>query len=161
MGEGLRRALAAYKKYKLVTRIIAGFVGAIVGIAGCVAFAKVYKNYNAAIWAALSAVFAILFLHLHFAVRRDHERVIPRLKFTVISFVGMSGFIAAIIGFIVNIALGIRSHESGVRTDGYFIVCVWIFLTFKWGLLTFLASRKFRKIYYELDPQSSSLVQTA
>jgi len=147
-------------KYNLVTRIIAAFVGAGVGISGCVAFAKVYRNYNAAAWAALSAVFAIVFLYLHFVVRQDHERHISRLKFTVIMFIGISGLTAATIDFVVNVTLGITHHESGVRTDGYFIACVWNFLTFKWGLLTFFASRKFRKKYYDSDPQSRGLVQS-
>lgn len=113
MGECLKRAWIGYKKYKLVLRIIAAFVGAGVGIAGCIAFAKVYHNYNAAVWAAVSAVFAIIFLHLHFSVRRDHERLIPRLKFTVIMHIGTIGWMAGLIGFITDIALGITHHESG------------------------------------------------
>lgn len=102
-------------KYNLVTRIIAAFVGAGVGISGCVAFAKVYRNYNAAAWAALSAVFAIVFLYLHFVVRQDHERHISRLKFTVIMFIGISGLTAATIDFVVNVTLGITHHESGTK----------------------------------------------
>jgi len=160
MGECLKRAWIGYKKYKLVLRIIAAFVGAGVGIAGCIAFAKVYHNYNAAVWAAVSAVFAIIFLHLHFSVRRDHERLIPRLKFTVIMHIGTIGWMAGLIGFITDIALGITHHESGVNTTGYFIVCVWNFMTFKWGLFTFLAARKFRKMYFDSDPQSRGLVQS-
>lgn len=113
MGERLKRAWIGYKKYKLVTRIIAAFVGAIVGISGCVVFLKIYQNYNAAVWAALSALLAIVFLHLHFAVRRDHERLISNQKFTVIMYIGACGFLAGLIGFITSIVLGIRHHESG------------------------------------------------
>lgn len=113
MGECLKRAWIGYKKYRLVVRIIAAFVGASVGIAGCIAFAKLYQNYNAAIWAAVSAVFAIIFLHLHFAVRRDHERLIPKLKITIIMHIGFCGLVAGVTGFIANIALGIRHHETG------------------------------------------------
>lgn len=118
MGECLKRAWIGYKKYKMVVRIIAAFVGAIVGISGCVAFAKVYHNYSAAVWAAISALLAIVFLHLHFAVRRDHERLIPRLKFTVIMLIGASGLTAGVIGFITYIVLGIKHHESGKRFTG-------------------------------------------
>lgn len=113
MGERLKRAWVAYKKYKLVMRIIAAFVGIIVGISGCIVFAKVYHNYNAASWAGVSALFAALFLHLHFAVRRDLERVISREKFTTIMYVGFGGLVSGIIGFIINIAFGIKNHESG------------------------------------------------
>ncbi|KAL9966216.1 hypothetical protein ACROYT_G024259 [Oculina patagonica] len=161
MGERLKRAWVAYKKYKLVMRIIAAFVGIIVGISGCIAFAKVYHNYNAASWAGVSALFAALFLHLHFAVRRDLERVISREKFTTIMYVGFGGLVSGIIGFIINIAFGIKNHESGVNVEGNFIVCVWNFMTFKWGLFTFLAARKFRKIYFETDPQNRGLIQQA
>lgn len=117
MGKSLKGAWLGCKKYNLVIRIIAAFVGAGVGICGCVAFAKVYRNYNAAAWAALSAVLASVFLYLHFVVRQDYERLISRLKFTVIMFIGISGFTAAIIDFVVNIILGITHHESGTKTS--------------------------------------------
>ena len=113
MGECLKRAWIGYKKYKLVTRIIAAFVGAIVGISGCVVFVKIYQNYNAAVWAAVSALLAIVFLHLNFAVRRDHERLISSQKFTVIMYIGACGLLAGLIGFITSIVLGITHHESG------------------------------------------------
>ena len=74
MSNKLKRAWAAYQKYKLITRIIAAFAGAIAGISGCVAYVKVYQNYNAATWAAISAVFAILFLRINFlfdAITKD------------------------------------------------------------------------------------------
>lgn len=160
MGERLKRGWIAYRKYKLVMRIIWAVVGVVVGISGCIVFTKVYHNYNAAVWAGLSAVFAIIFLHLNFAVRRDCERQIPRLKFTVIMFIGVTGLMAGVAGFFTNIALGIARHETGVNTHGNFIVCVWNFMTFKWGLFTFLAARKFRKTYFETDPQSRGLVQS-
>ena len=113
MGERLKRAWIGYKKYKLVMRIIAAFVGITVGISGCIAFAKVYHNYNAASWAAVSAVFATVFLDLHFAVRRDLERLISRQKFSVIMMIGFGGICSGIIGFIINIAFGVKNHETG------------------------------------------------
>ena len=76
-------------------------------------------------WAGVSAAFAILFIHLHFAVRRDHERTIPRLKFTVILWIGVIGFLAGIIGLITYIALGTSHHENGkmnyrgLQTDNF------------------------------------------
>lgn len=156
MGECLKRVWIGYKKYKSVLRIIGAVVGIVVGISGCVAFAEVYHNYNASSWAGVSALFASLFLYLHIIVRRDVERLISRTKFTVIMNIGLGGMISGIIGFIINIVFGITRHESGVNAMGNFIVCVWNFMTFKWGLFTFLAARKFRKSYFEteLDPQS-------
>ena len=113
MGESLKRAWVGYKRYRLVIRIIAAFVGITVGIAGCIAFATVYHNYNAASWAGVSAIFATVFLHLHFAVRRDLERVISRNKFSVILWIGFGGMCSGIIGFITNIAFGVENHETG------------------------------------------------
>lgn len=121
MGERLKAALKAYFRYRLIVRIIWAFVGVAVGIAGCIAFAKVYHNYNAAIWAGVSALFAVVFLHLHFAVRRDNERIIPRSKFTVIMYIGLTGLIAGVVGFFTNLALGIHRHETGKLILGYFI----------------------------------------
>ena len=114
MGERLKAALRGYLKYRLIMRIIWAFVGVVVGIAGCIVFAKVYHNYNAAIWAGVSALFAVVFLHLHFAVRRDIERIIPRSKFTVIMYIGLTGLIAGVVGFVTNLALGIHRHETGI-----------------------------------------------
>ena len=34
-------------------------------------------------------------------------------------------------------------------------------MTFKWGLFTFLAAGKFRKIYFEADPENGGLVTNA
>ena len=48
---------------------------------------------------------------------------------------------------------------TGVSATGNFIVCVWNFVTFKWGLLTFLAARRFRKAYFETVTEP--LVQSA
>ena len=113
MSERLKQAYTGYKRYKLVMRIIAAFVGITVGIAGCIVFAMVYHNYNAASWAGVSAIFATVFLHLHFAVRRDLERVITRNKFNTIMWIGLSGLCSGIIGFIINIAFGVKNHETG------------------------------------------------
>ena len=108
---GLKRRWITYKKYKLEMQIIAGFVGIVVGISGCVAFAAVYQNYNATVWAGVSAIYAFLFLCLHIAVRRDVE--ISRNKFNPIIWGGFGGVVSGIIVFIVNIAFGIKNHEAG------------------------------------------------
>lgn len=115
MGERLKRAWAGYQKYKLITRIISAFTGAIAGISGCIAYAKVYHNYNAATWAAVSAAFAIIFLRLNFSVRRDHERLITIETFTAFMWVGIVGLIAGLIAFITYIVLGATHHEHGKK----------------------------------------------
>ena len=114
MAERKKGLCAAYKKYKLITRIIAAFIGAIAGVSGCILFAKVYQNYHAATWAAISAVFAIVFLRLNFSVRRDHERLISRETFVITLSIGFMGFVAGFIGFITYLVLGITHHESGM-----------------------------------------------
>ena len=45
--ERRKRARAALQKYNLITKIIAAFALAGVGISGCIAFVQVYHNYNA------------------------------------------------------------------------------------------------------------------
>ena len=105
--------LIACKKYKLVLRIIAAFVGIVVGISACIVFAIVFGNYNAASWAGVSAFYATVFLYLHFAVRRDLEKFISCRKFTVIMHIGFGGMTSGTIGFIINIAFGIINQETG------------------------------------------------
>ena len=113
MGEGLKRALIAYKKYRLVKRIIAAIAGAVAGIAGCATYGKVYHNYNAAVWAGLSAAFAIVFLRLNFSVRRDYERVITRETFKTYLLIGVLGTVAGFVALITYIVLGTTHHEKG------------------------------------------------
>ena len=113
MGEGLKRALVAFKKYRLIKRIIAAIAGAVAGITGCITFAKVLHNYNAAVWAGLSAVFAIVFLRLNFSVRRDYERVITRETFKVYLLIGVLGAVAGFVALITYIVLGATHHEKG------------------------------------------------
>ena len=113
MGEGLKRALVAFKKYRLVKRIIAAIAGAVAGIAGCITYAKVYHNYNVAVWAALSAAFAIVFLRLNFSVRRDYERVITRETFKAYLLIGVLGAVAGLVALITYIVLGATHHEKG------------------------------------------------
>ena len=116
MSNKLKRAWAAYQKYKLITRIIAAFAGAIAGISGCVAYVKVYQNYNAATWAAISAVFAILFLRINFSVRRDHERLITGETFTLYMCAGIFALVAGLAATITYIELGVKHNEKG-KTD--------------------------------------------
>lgn len=113
MGEGLKRALAGYQKYRLVKRIIAAIAGAAAGISGCITYAKVYHNYNAAAWAGVSAVFAIVFLRLNFSVRRDYERAITRETFNAYLWIGVLGAVAGFVALITYITLGATHHEKG------------------------------------------------
>ena len=116
MSDKLKRAWAAYQKYKLITRIIAAFAGAIAGFSGSITYVKVYQNYNAATWAAISAVFAILFLRINFSVRRDHERLIPRETFTLYMCAGIVALVAGLVATISYIVLGVKHNEKG-KTD--------------------------------------------
>ena len=113
MSETLTRVSIGYKKYKTVLRIIGAFIGILLGIAGCVAFAAIYHNYNAASWAGVSAIFASIFLHFTVAVYRDVNRHFSVAKFTIFVNIGLGGMISGIIGFIINIAFGIARHETG------------------------------------------------
>lgn len=113
MSETLTRVSIGYKKYKTVLRIIGAVIGILVGIAGSVAFAAIYHNYNAASWAGVSAIFASIFLHFTVAVYRDFNRHFSVAKFTIFVNIGLGGMISGIIAFIINIAFGIARHETG------------------------------------------------
>ena len=113
MSETLTRVSIGYKKYKTFLRIIGAVIGILLGIAGCVAFAAIYHNYNAASWAGVSAIFASIFLHFTVAVYRDVNRHFSVAKFTIFVNIGLGGMISGIIGFIINIAFGIARHETG------------------------------------------------
>ena len=97
----------------LVKRIIAAIAGVVAGISGCITYAEVYHNYNAAVWAGVSAAFAIVFLRLNFSVRRDYERVITRETFIAYLWIGVLGAIAGFVALITYIVLGVTDHEKG------------------------------------------------
>ena len=133
MGEGLKRALVAFKKYRLIKRIIAAIAGAVAGITGCITFAKVFHNYNAAVWAGLSAAFAIVFLRLNFSVRRDYERVITRETFKVYLLIGVLGAVAGFVALITYIVLGATHHEKGNYAAWWCMPCCRISYTLSIG----------------------------
>ncbi|GFS68941.1 uncharacterized protein NPIL_609221 [Nephila pilipes] len=106
-----------------------------------------YKNYNAAIWGLLTALFAVIVLRLHISYRR---RVL-HLKYTADSLriIKLCGFIlsvAAVTASIVYFILAAVWHQGyKIEDDGFAPAGIFALLSLKWTLLMFFEGRKYEK----------------
>ena len=99
-----------------MVHMVAAAVGIVVGCSACVVFARVYQNFDAAMWAGVSAVFAALLFSTSLKVHRDQERLTPISHFTITKWVGFVGLLAGIAGFFAYIILGVRNNEKGMES---------------------------------------------
>lgn len=109
------------KNYKEIIKMTLAIIGAIVGICGCAVFAGKYHNYNAAVWAAVSAKFALFFLLIVFFAHRDVERKIMPVRFKLCIVISGIGMVMGLSVFIAYLVVGATSNERG-------IVCICISL---------------------------------
>ena len=111
----LGKLWAGYKKYRLIVRMVAAVIGVVVGISAGIAFGRVYGNINAAVWAVVSAIYAALYFKTNLKVHRDVRRITTARHFTIVSWIGFVGLLAALVGFGTYLYLGIKTHEKGKR----------------------------------------------
>lgn len=139
------------KNYKEIIKMTLAIIGAIVGICGCAVFAGKYHNYNAAVWAAVSAKFALFFLLIVFFAHRDVERKIMPVRFKLCIVISGIGMVMGLSVFIAYLVVGATSNERGVDVHGSYVVVVWGYMMFKWSLSSFVSSRSYYKEYRLTD----------
>jgi hypothetical protein len=101
------------RNYLVLIKVVLAIIGATGGICACVLFAKKYHNYNAAVWAGVSAAFALFFLHIVFSVRRDIQHKIQPVRFILYMFIGGIGIIMGLSVFVAYLVVGVTGNESG------------------------------------------------
>ncbi|XP_031572677.1 heme transporter hrg1-A-like [Actinia tenebrosa] len=138
------------RNYRTIIKVVFAILGALAGICACFLFAKKYHNVHAAVWAGVSAVFALFFLHIVFSVLRDIQRKIPPSRFIIYKVVGAIGTIMGLSVFIAYLVIGATKKES-VDPYGSYVVVVWGFMTFKWSLFSMLSARSYYKKYTLAD----------
>jgi len=139
---------------------IASTLGTLVGLAILICFLTAYNNFHVAVWGGTSGVLSGLTLVMHLAVRWDKELKLDPDRFTALMVVGVFGFMSgfgAIIGYLVK---GIMQRETGIHVEGSFIVTVWSFMTFKWGIFLFYHAKTYKRELLRERPMLLNTIQT-
>ncbi|CAL1542585.1 unnamed protein product [Lymnaea stagnalis] len=151
----VRRISPCSLRARLIFSIIGVFVSVSVGIVFCTH----YKNYNTGLWGLLSGIAAAIALGVTIAYYKQVWDSNPiRLKSFMLTgcFIQLTG----VCGFVAYLVLAITKNQGlVVYGEGYYLTCVWCFMTWKWGFALLLYSRSFLRSYAEqeqiLDAESS------
>ncbi|XP_066935696.1 heme transporter hrg1-A-like [Clytia hemisphaerica] len=127
----------------LYVKLTTSIIGVVLGLAAFFCFMFVYHNVHSGAWALVSAMFALITFVMHVCVYRDVTYSIQPHTFQRLKYVGIFGAFLGLGIFIGYLVKGILVHESGVVVNGWFIVTVWGYMTWKWGFLLFWHSRKY------------------
>ncbi|XP_070547010.1 heme transporter HRG1-like [Ptychodera flava] len=147
----------APSKGAMQCRVALAITGALVGVIALFAFGAGLKNYHSAAWGGVSAVFASVVLFLHIQHLKDWwGRCYHSLSyFEILGFVVMLGCIPAL-GVYLSLAIVQHQGITPIASPyGYYVTCVWVFMTWKWSLALFLYSRSYKRLYddeYILPP---------
>ncbi|XP_014662429.1 PREDICTED: heme transporter HRG1-like [Priapulus caudatus] len=152
--------MALPSKRAIRVRIVFAVIGLIVGFSIPICFASnAYRNYNVALWGALSGCFAATTLWLHVKYSRGSlQSWTPRLRTFMLT--GCFVQLAGVCGIVTYITLGIALRQSLTPyDDGYYLTSVWCFMTWKWGFMLFWYSRSYLRILTqsEYKPLRSSV----
>ncbi|KAJ8307096.1 hypothetical protein KUTeg_015180 [Tegillarca granosa] len=130
-------------------RIIYSLIGLTIGLSVLAVFGFNFQNWNAALWGLASGLAAGLTCYLHIAYKRKVWQTYPyRLRYWMIS--GCFIQLAGVVGFAVYLALAISLKQGLiVHGNGFYLTCVWCFMTWKWGFSVFHFSRTYKRLYYD------------
>lgn len=140
-------------KVAFIVRVIYASIGILIGLIICAVFYKVFDNVAASIFGLISAIFAavclaqFIYLYVRVVVCKARPQVPVLCVFGIIGAVGIGVGLGGLATF-----LGFGIHESVTHTGeslpkSPYIVCVWGFSVFKWGLVAFVyALRNLHKI---------------
>lgn len=101
---------------RIVLKVVHGVIGMSAGICGCAVFATKYDNINAAVWAAISAFVALLYVQANRSVYRDVKRVISSQCFHIYMIAAGVFMLAGSVVMITYLAIGL-SHNEGANFD--------------------------------------------
>ena len=101
-------------KVRIILKVVHGVIGMSAGICGCAVFATKYGNINAAVWAAISAFVAFLYVQANRSVYRDVKRVISSRCFLMYMIVAGIFMLAGFLAMVTYLAIGL-SHKEGAN----------------------------------------------
>ncbi|XP_064614273.1 heme transporter hrg1-A-like [Liolophura sinensis] len=131
-------------------RIIFAIIGVIVGLSVFIVFATKFYNWNTALWGLLSGVGALITLIVHLLYRKGVWQTYSyRLRYYML--LGCFLQLAGVCGFVTYLSLGIVQKQ--VLTpygNGFYLTCVWCFMTWKWGFSLFYYSRSYKQEFSDV-----------
>ena len=98
--------------FRLILKVVHGVIGMSAGICGSAVFATKYGNTNAAVWAAISALVALLYVQVNRSVYRDLKRVITSQCFSLYIMLAGVFMLAGIVVMITFLAIGLYYKEG-------------------------------------------------
>ncbi|XP_061178636.1 heme transporter hrg1-B-like isoform X2 [Saccostrea echinata] len=128
-------------------RITFAVIGLLVGVSVLFVFGVNFHNWNVALWGLLSGIAAGLSLFIHIAyIKRYWETNPYPLKKWMLS--GCFIQLAGVCGFVTYLTLAIVNKQGLIiEGPGYYLTCVWCFMTWKWGFYVFYFSRSYKRLY--------------
>ncbi|GFN93152.1 heme transporter hrg1-b-like [Plakobranchus ocellatus] len=132
-------------------RLIMSGIGIFVGLSVFIVFTIQYKNLNVGIWALLSGIAAGVAFGVTLAYHKHVWDTKPR-RLKTFMIMGCFTQLAGICGFVAYLVLAISQHQVlTAYGEGYYLTCVWCFMTWKWGFALLLYSRSFLRSYGNID----------
>jgi len=132
-------------------RLIFSSIGVFVGLSVCAVFSVHYQNYNVGVWGLMSGLAAAVVLGVTIAYVKNKWDTNPRLlkRFMLLGcFIQLLG----VVGFVAYLVLAISNNQGLViYGPGYYLTCIWCFMTWKWGFAMLLYSRTFLRTYGDRD----------
>ncbi|KAL3836190.1 hypothetical protein ACJMK2_021632 [Sinanodonta woodiana] len=132
---------------QVTIRIVFSVIGIFIGVSVAIVFAANYHNWNVSVWGLLSGLAAAATLYVHVCYRKKKWETDPyQLKGYMLAgcFVQLLG----VCGFAVYLTLALTQKQKLIiEGEGYYLTCVWCFMTWKWGFFLFYFSRIYRRLY--------------
>ncbi|XP_048730892.1 heme transporter hrg1-B-like isoform X2 [Ostrea edulis] len=131
----------------LRARISFAVIGLFVGVSVLFVFGVNYHNWNVALWGLLSGLAAGLALYVHIAyMKKMWENNPYPLKRWMLT--GCFIQLAGVCGFVTYLTLAIVNKQGLIiEGPGYYLTCVWCFMTWKWGFYVLYFSRSYKRLY--------------
>ncbi|XP_015908349.1 uncharacterized protein [Parasteatoda tepidariorum] len=126
----------------ILFKIVTSVLGILSGASILITFLA-YKNYHAAVWGLLSAIFAAMNARLHISYRRNtlHRNQTPESLKNVTIFGGITT-IVAIVAAITYFSL-VAVFKEGYKLDGYMPAGIFATLTLKFTIGLIFAGKTY------------------
>ncbi|GMR59919.1 hypothetical protein PMAYCL1PPCAC_30114, partial [Pristionchus mayeri] len=129
-------------------KIVYGSIGAVFGITAGIFYAIVFHNVSASTIAIISAVFALLYVYMHWAYKKNLIRTWPDAKIKSIFWINLLIFIVASVGMIACLVIAGINHQGltydDLHGENLWMTSGWCFITAKWSGMNSFYARSYK-----------------